>query len=38
VDYVIYAYILVWALFFGYVFILGRKISKLEKDVAGQKK
>ena len=37
-DYVIYAYILVWALFFGYVFILGRKISKLEKDVAGLKK
>jgi CcmD family protein len=37
-DYVIYAYMLIWAVFFGYVFLLGRRITKLEKDIASLKK
>ncbi|MBI5816110.1 MAG: CcmD family protein [Nitrospinae bacterium] len=37
-DYVIYAYALVWLVFFGYVFLIGKRLSKLEKDVAGLKK
>ncbi|MBI4665750.1 MAG: CcmD family protein [Nitrospinae bacterium] len=37
-DYVIYAYALIWLVFFGYVFMLGRKVSKLEKDLSGLKK
>jgi CcmD family protein len=37
-DFVIYAYMLIWAVFFGYVFLMGRKLSKLEKDLASLKK
>ena len=38
VDYVIYSYMLIWAVFFGYVFLLGRRITKLEQDLASFKK
>jgi CcmD family protein len=38
VDYVIYAYMLIWAVFFGYVFLLGRRITKLEQDIASFRK
>lgn len=37
-NYVLAAYAVVWLVFFAYVFRLGRKISKLERDLSNLRK
>jgi len=37
-DFVIAAYGVIWLLFFGYVFKIGKSISKLEEEILKLKK
>lgn len=37
-NYVVAAYAVIWVVFFLYVFMIGRKISGLENEIAKMKK